>query len=237
MRLWRPASWSNGSYKAIAAFILFLSLIIFSYPGEPQLNLLTFRSLGSYPCDASPGFFLGIDRIVLKDTNIAQPDKKAVASANINDPSENSILWDWGGRNFSCGTFVGIDFRRTNLTDAHFEGASLSGSIFDKTTHMSGVFLDDADLSQLELNGLHFEQASFYRTKLKGATLTDVQLGAATKFVGIDLSLAKLNNVAFAKGAEFSGAIMTRAELTGVQLPEAHLEGAGLQHSILRNQF
>ncbi|WP_038953063.1 pentapeptide repeat-containing protein [Bradyrhizobium japonicum] len=235
LHFWRSEPWSKKFYPAIAAVILFFSWVMASFPGELHMNLLSFRRLDSRNCDGSPGRLLGIgDRIVLRDISIADTEKRAEGSASAADPSKHTILRDWSGRDFSCGTFVGIDFRRTSLEKAHFEGAFLSRSFVDKTTHMQGVFLDDAILGQLTLEGLDLEGASLNRTRLNGATLTDVSVSLAT-FAGIDLSGATLNNITFDKDAVLSGAILTRATLNNVKLPAAHLEGAGLQHSVFHN--
>jgi uncharacterized protein YjbI with pentapeptide repeats len=235
LRFWRSERWPEKSYQAIAAVILVLSWVVFSFPGERHINLLSFRRLDSRQCDGSPGRLLGIgDRIALKDISIADIDKKVEDTASAGDPSKTSVLRDWSGRDFSCGTFVGIDFRRTSLEEAHFEGALLSRSFLDKTTHMQGVFLDDAILDHLTLEHFDLGGASLNRTRLNGASLTDVNVSLAT-FVGIDLSGATLKNITFDKDAVLSGAILTRANLDSVKLPAAHLEGAGLQHAVLSN--
>jgi hypothetical protein len=116
-----------------------------------------------------------------------------------------------------CG---GIDFSRTNLTDADLTLSNLSGANLTKANLtravLSGSDLSSADLSQAILADATLDFAHFTQADLSGADLRKADLENA------DLSGADLTNVNLSQ-ADLFGAVFTGANLSGANLVAARL--------------
>jgi uncharacterized protein YjbI with pentapeptide repeats len=225
-----------------AVGVLAFSVFALSMPGEWHINLVTFRSLGSQACTRwIPGWLnldkrIVVDRLVLKDVGIIDPDtfKKLQDDAPENVKMYNGARSkDLSGRDFICGEFEGVDFRRAALENSHFDGSLITRSRFDGA-RMTGAFLNGAFLNGANLNIVKLDQAHLRTAKLYDATLKDVDLTDAD-LAGVDLSEATLAGVTFKSGAKLSGANLSGLKTNDsvIDLSSAHLEGASFQYANL----
>jgi len=222
-RFWRRTVRGTGRQfnQIVAILVVIFSTFLLSFPGEWHINLVSFRKIDSRACDRWIPSALGldkmivIDRLVLRDVAIIDPDmfnkmgKDAPTGEKLYEGARSKEL---SGRDFVCGQFDGIDFRRAALEGAHFDGSFLTGSRLDGA-RMTGAFFRDA--------------------KLSGATLHEVDLRFAD-LAGIDLSDAMLTDVMFGAGARLSGANLSGLKMAGpLRLESAHLEAASFQDADL----
>lgn len=148
------------------------------------------------------------------------------------------------GKDFSGGDFKNLHLDQVNLTNANlestdFRGANLTNTNLEganiKNMKTEGAFYSDitifpqdidkskliyvganADLSNLDLRGIYFNNMNLENTNFSNA----------------DLAKNYLNN-ANLKNANFSGANLERANLEGANLSGANLEGANLHGAYL----
>jgi hypothetical protein len=232
-----PRFFSQLAAVAVLAF----SLIALSMPGEWYINILSFRSIESQACTRWMPTWrdldkrIVVDRLVLKDVGIIDPDafrklqEDAPKKVKMYDGARSK---DLSNRDFICGEFDGVDFRRASLENSHFEGSLINGSRFDGA-RMTGAYLNGAFLNGANFNIVKLDQAHLRTTKLYNATLNDVDLADAD-LAGVDLSEATLIDVTFSSGAKLSGANLSGLNKdSAIDLSSAHLEGASFQYANL----
>ncbi|WP_297082876.1 pentapeptide repeat-containing protein, partial [uncultured Demequina sp.] len=120
-----------------------------------------------------------------------------------------------------------IDAARENSRNAHDE--ALSNSLFVRQGVMNGadvlpfagLYLDEAQLSGLTLDGADFADATLTGAELKGSSLRNAVLAEAD-LTGADLTDADLT------GADLSEAMLADADLTGATLTEVLRDDASL---------
>jgi uncharacterized protein YjbI with pentapeptide repeats len=241
LRFWRSKLWSRrqlGRFGAVG--VLLVSTFGLSFPGEWHINLLSFRSLESRACGHWMPSVLGldhVDRISLK--GIALIDPKTYKKMNEDAPSgahlyEGARSKDLNGRDFVCGEFENVDFRRVSLEHAHFEGSRIVNARLDGAK-LSNAYLDDAHLNGVILNDVTLVGAFLRRAEFNKAKFNDVDLIFAN-LAGIDLSEAILSRVTFGDNAKLSGANLISLKADGdLKLIGAHLEGASFQYAELGN--
>ena len=243
LRFWRSSFGSMKQLGEIAAILVILvSTFALSFPGEWLINILSFQTLDHRSCTRwIPAVFdldkkIIFDRLLLKDVNIVDADgfeklnKDAPKDMKMYDGARSKELSD---RDFACGQFDGVDFRRAALENARFDGSYLTGSRFDgakmTNANFEGAYLNGATLSNVKLDQAHLRNAKLYKATLNGVDVTYADLR------GIDLSDATLIGVIFGGGARLSGANLSGLKTNGnaLELASAHLEGASLQYSDL----
>lgn len=220
-----------------AGTVLLLSTLTLSFPGEWQVNLLSFRSLNSRACKTwiTDTFSLSvIDRLNLKDIGVADAEtlKKMIEGKPEHlDLHKAARSRDLSDRDFDCGVFNGVDFRLAALDKAQFEGSVFLNARLDGA-RMPEAVLEGADLTKITLDQIDLTNANLSRAILSSATLNKVELGLAD-LSGIDLSGAVLTVVNFGKGARLSGANLIRLTADELNVPSGHLEGVSLQYSTI----
>ena len=112
-----------------------------------------------------------------------------------------------------------------------FSGANLSGMQL-QNADLTQIVFDGADLSQAKLGGADLHASRFVKANLSGANLNGAR--ADSNFDGADLSGAWLNDTNL-KGAGLHGADLRRANLTEAQMLKADLRGADLRDAVLEN--
>jgi len=125
------------------------------------------------------------------------------------------------------GVMFAIDAARENSRNAHDE--ALSNSLFVRQGVMNGadvlpfagLYLDEAQLSGLTLDGADFADATLTGAELKGSSLRNAVLAEAD-LTGADLTDADLT------GADLSEAMLADADLTGATLTEVLRDDASL---------
>ncbi|MBE9187265.1 pentapeptide repeat-containing protein [Microcoleus sp. LEGE 07076] len=113
------------------------------------------------------------------------------------------------------------DFTGINLNEANLSRINLSGSILRRAslfvTNISGANLSEADLSEANLNVARLSSTNLSRAILNGATLNVANL------VRADLS-----------GSQLIGASLIRGELVRCELSQSNFSGANLTEADLR---
>ena len=141
-------------------------------------------------------------------------------------------------KNCSDKDLAGADLSGRNLTALDFTGAMLNGVDF------SGADLSQADLSGSQLREANLADANLRDANLLGADLVGADLDGVTNFgtatlTGADLSgqiLLRLNlSGKDLTGTDFSGAILSGTDLSGANLSDADFEWAGLAGVNLSN--
>jgi uncharacterized protein YjbI with pentapeptide repeats len=156
----------------------------------------------------------------------------------------------------------GVDLTGAVLTGADLSGASFRGARLSRVDLQEAVFRDTdfgeaacerltfmkSDLRGAKLAGASFVKCTFLEVDLHGADLTGADLTSAT-FVHVDAGGAVLRGARLAKlcvvkessfeGADFTGAVLVRANLRGTKLAgcnftRADLDGADLSRCDLR---
>lgn len=243
-------AWSRSNSRRFfaqtaAVTVIAFSTVALSMPGEWHINFLAGRSFEGLSCERWIPHVLDldkkiiIDRLVLNDIGIADADAFTKMKSDTPDGADLSKAArsrDLSNRDFVCGQFVGVDLRRAALDKSHFEQSNLLSVRLDGA-RLLGAFLQDAYLGDLTLKDVDFRGADLRRATLGNAVFNNVDLGRAD-LRGADLSRATFVKVTFEKGALLSGAnligLQTKDGFT-LKLPEAHLEGASLQYSVLPN--
>ncbi|MCB9704156.1 MAG: pentapeptide repeat-containing protein [Myxococcales bacterium] len=123
------------------------------------------------------------------------------------------------------------------LLVTYLEGSSVELS----PVSLRGAYLIDADLRELEIGEINFNDATFERAKLAGIDLSDAYLeaailrdvqGARASFSGAHMARADLGR-ADLQGGDLSGVDLSRADLTLARLKRASLENADLSGACL----
>ncbi len=215
---------SFGMTALVLAFIGFLSFFAATMPGEALDRMSrSFLGLGD-GLDAdgnrryAGGFnipFLGesSDRALfgIFTTNLVVTDTDLVADKDVTSGESTLKL---RGRDLTFAKLDRSDLHQADLTDANLSNASLEG------TDLRGALMHCADLNELLLSNdrerarcASARHADFTGAKLDGARLTGIDLTEA-KLEEASLIEAKLT-FAILSGANFSSAIMRKADLTG----------------------
>lgn len=133
--------------------------------------------------------------------------------------------------NFS-GSHMKCAFRKTDISNAIFDGTNLKGGYFSEVTAQSASFKDAnmpqtgasfVDFSGSDLSGLFAPASDFVRCKFAQANLSDADFKASS-FSG---SFFKNSNLS---GANLTGVIMERTEIGHCDLSGANLHKADLSH-------
>lgn len=137
---------------------------------------------------------------------------------------------------FSESDLIGCDFSGSNLTGSLFQGAWASHVRLCRAT-LSRSRWDGANIGHADLTGVHGVEASFEKTTLSGATLSDCDL-SGSRFNGSDLANASFSRVK-AKGCSFPEARFMTVEETQTDEPSGRLlfeqvdfSGSGFEKSL-----
>ena len=137
-----------------------------------------------------------------------------------------------------------VDFTDANLGQSDLQSAQLTGAIFGLGTPPSGASFP-ADLSKAVLGFTSFADSLMLDTKFDNTIIQ-----GPVDFRGADLSNVDLSQIkiqedyfsgfvategAFTARLNFSGAILERTNLKGIDLSGADFSGADLTHTILGN--
>jgi len=122
--------------------------------------------------------------------------------------------------------------RRTQLSGATFEWASMQQAMFDDAI-LEGAKFSWAKVQDASFHGVHANGADFSSAKMQGARLD------SAKLCGADFAEASMPNAslsrAFLQGANLRGANLTGANLEGADLRGADLSNANLGDANLRS--
>ncbi|HVJ77367.1 MAG TPA: pentapeptide repeat-containing protein, partial [Hyphomicrobium sp.] len=158
---------------------------------------------------------------------------------------------DLSGLNFKKAKLDGANLYGSDLTGADLSGASLVGARLDRAT-LIGVNFSGADLSRASLLRPNTFQ-DMKPTTRSGLTFAGARLVGARlhgRFDGVDFSKADLTSAFFGPrdpreevlitpmmtldAANFSGAILVGADLSGNHAENTNFSGADLTHANLR---
>jgi uncharacterized protein YjbI with pentapeptide repeats/uncharacterized RDD family membrane protein YckC len=189
---------------------------------------LSRTDLGQSP--AGPGqFTLVLDKVDLSGIKLRK--------TNLTNASLQGIRFYGTGEDRRPGTF---DDWISDLSEANFEGANLTGASFNsavmnRTTFVRAV-LNKANLSNGNLNGANLSNslligANLQQAMLKEASFTGADIGSAN-FSGANLESARLGKVK-AQGTQLSLTNLSKSEWQGADLSGADLSGANLQNADL----
>jgi uncharacterized protein YjbI with pentapeptide repeats len=234
-------------FAQILAFsLLVFSTVFVSFPGELHINVIRGRDFFSHDCErwmtGKLGEMIVIDRFYLKDVGVIDADTfdkmKKDTRGHMYDGARSKDLTD---RNFVCGKFEGVDFRRAALENALFDGSTFVRPRFDGA-RLSHAVLAKANLNGVELNSVKLDSADMRGAILYSANLDDVDLTSAY-LQGVDLSKSTFAAVSFGDAAKLSGANLIGLKTKDSEgkpkdtwefgLKSAHLEGASLQYADL----
>ena len=238
-RTTRSHPFSFSMTALVLGFIGFLSFFAATIPGE-ALDRLNRSMMGLRDgVDASgnrryaggfnlPFFGASSDRALfgIFTTNLVVTDMDLVADKDVT-PGEPTLKLR--GRDLTFARLDRSDLHQADLTDANLTNASLVG------TDLRGALMHCADVNELLLSNdrvrarcASARHADFSGANLDGAQMTGVDLTEA-KLEEAQLTDAKLT-FAILSGANFSSAIMRKADLTGgVQAQGANFLLAALQ--------
>ena len=134
----------------------------------------------------------------------------------------------------------GVDFNKTNLSQADLSEADLSQANLKeanlKETVLRWANIADAELFKIDLEGADLYEATLVRSNLASAILFK------TNLIGVHLCEANLNKANLSRAnlsranlsrAALRGADLTGADLTGADLRGADLRGADLRGAVL----
>jgi uncharacterized protein YjbI with pentapeptide repeats len=233
----RRSTQRHAVVLAACASIIAISTFAISFPGEWHKNVLTLKP-GDY-VDCSGALFRPFDRLILKDVSVLDP--KGLKDLN-DDVERGQPLYegarskDMSGRDFNCGEFETVDFRRADLTGSFFVGSNLKKARFDGAI-LIGAFFDRSQFRETVIKDANFRGAHLRRADLNQATLKSVDLSLAD-LQGADFTSARISTlVEFGENASLQGAnLIDLRAIDGAQLKlrGAHLEGASLQNAVLR---
>jgi uncharacterized protein YjbI with pentapeptide repeats len=226
---------------ALACLVaIWLSFFVFAFPGEPHINVLTFRELNDVDCDSS--FIPHLDRLILKDVSVVDPQKHKHLFDLQSRPSflrswEGERTRSFAGRDLSCGVFEFADFRMTSFVESRLAGANLENARLDWAV-MIRADLRNARLNGISMESINARQATFRDAKMAGSQLQRAVLKGTT-FIGADVSLANLGGADFgsyfdsddpklAKPAQLQGINLSFSDIAGAFLDNAQLQGATL---------
>ncbi|WP_338829113.1 pentapeptide repeat-containing protein [Bradyrhizobium sp. 27S5] len=241
---WRRVVTNPIALAAVALFG-FISLSLFTFPGEPHINRFAGQPLDTVECKRwfyaeDRGQFLAqywarwnsFDRLVLPldvvdDEKLAKIEK-ATADRKL-QPYEGERTRIFRDRDLNCSDLADSDLRRVDLTAAQLVGANLNRA------DLRGASIDFANLRRASLHRADLRNASLKHARLHSASLMGAQLqGAfleAAMAYGANLSAANLDG-AYLRLAMLSGAILS-GTLRGANLQSAKLQGANLSSAWL----
>jgi uncharacterized protein YjbI with pentapeptide repeats len=125
------------------------SLWLFSFPGEPHINLFGGNSISAVQCDRK--ISQNFDRLQV--------------------PFEDIRKRDLSGRDLSCGMFIAARLPETDFSYAQLQGANLTGA------ELQGAFFNSAQLQGTTLMGAQLQGARLLGAWLQGADLTGARVG------------------------------------------------------------
>jgi uncharacterized protein YjbI with pentapeptide repeats len=252
---WRRVVRNPFALASVALFV-FISLSLFTFPGEPHVNRFAGQPLDSVQCErwfhvrvsaetpiqwrywARWQFFDRLDSplVDVVDGEKLAKIKKAMAerTLRLNRVERTRNFRD---RDLNCSQLYEADLRRVDLTRAHIIGAGLNAADLQDASlwdaQLQGAFLDHANLQGASLFEAQLQGASLNYAQLQGASLQDAQLQGAS------LQGARLQDASLFR-AQLQGANLLFAQLQGAslelaQLQGASLEGAGLHGAFLKN--
>jgi hypothetical protein len=217
--------WLGWLLKAMAWITLaigFVSLSLFTFPGEPHVNTFAGQPLDTVQCerwfnvtiDEEPAEEGSIkketpihlrywaqwqifDRLILPRVDVVDDEALKKIEEHTKAAGEHDYQGErtqlLRGRDFSCADLSDYaDLRRVDLTNASLRGASF------KQSKLQGASLDGAELQGASLDGAELQGASLDGAELQGASLREAQLQGAY------LNAAKL------QGALLNGARLSR---------------------------
>jgi uncharacterized protein YjbI with pentapeptide repeats len=260
---WRRSLRQPPLIACVMFFILFVSLGIANFPGEPHLNVFTGNPIMKAQCERW-ALFAYFDRLDVPNVIVVDPERltkiEAAANARQLRASAREPMRDFRYRNLSCGNFEdadmrAVDFRGATLTGAILSGAQLKGANFEKADLEHAALLDasaeDASFSEAALNlaqlnsanmpnslmfQVQLQGARLQKTRMQGANLRYANLQAAD-LLGAELQGADLTGAklqaASLEATQFQGADLTNAELGGADLERTQLQGTSLLRAVL----
>ncbi|MGZ8533829.1 MAG: pentapeptide repeat-containing protein [Candidatus Binatia bacterium] len=174
---------------ALASIALFgfLSLSLFTFPGEPHVNFVAGEPLDSVQCRRwfdvpDRGLpLIRFDRLYLPLVDVVDDEKLSVIQANTKNVGDlqGERTRVFRERDLNCGDFStysdlrAVDFGRASLRGASFWSAKLQGASF-WGAQLQGASLDGADLSTASLEQVGLQGADFNNSAMEGAKLSAV---------------------------------------------------------------
>lgn len=234
----------NRIILAAAVCLLLFSLIVPTFPGEPQAFLTRFGKRDHAhvvvpECDARSWFEwlmpASFDRFWITGEDLIEDDKIARAERARKGRRQFALQAEqsrsFNGRNLSCGWFVGTGLRYADFSSANLRGAQFSAA------DLEGASFVGAELLGADFSGARLPRARLIHAKLRQANLYAVQAqaveGGAAQFHGANLSFAQLQGADLFQ-AQLQGVSLMNARLDGASLRRAELQGAKLQRTELR---
>jgi uncharacterized protein YjbI with pentapeptide repeats len=224
---WRPRLPRVGP-TVFFILLVSVSFFLFTFPGEPHVNLLTGMPAFKVKCYRPPFDIIGHLRV--RDVNATGGGVSSAARSPEIPQSRNL-----SGRNFNCADLRGADLRQFDFSTAQLQAVSLVGAKLDKA-NFSRANLRNADLLGADIPFADFTLATLQGAELRSAVLRGAVLlfasaqGASmghTNLEGAELYGAHLSGVDL-DGANLSLASLRRAELVGADLSLARLRAASL---------
>ena len=189
----------------------------------------------------------GVDMTLPKMTEASLTRDQVVAlldGATDDAPADLSGLWlnglDLSGLDFTAVNFRAAALNGTNLADATLDRAVLSQS-WMIGADLTGASLVEAELFQTQLRGATLAGADFTRARaaadfskadVTGTIFREADFSADMRNQSMGLMRGVLIS-AHGKGADFTGASMSRADLEFAKLPGAIFSGADLSMATL----
>jgi len=176
-----------------------LSRTNFSSAGLTEINFSNFNLIGT--------IFVGTD---LTNSNLS--------GAKLVDVNLSSA-------DLSRSNLMGVDFRKTILTDTTFKNTRLIGADF------SNMMLSRINFENANLSNANFEESNLKKSNFKEATLNQANLFKAD-LSKADLTDANLQGTNLSQ-ADLGDTYLTRADLTRADLSKTNLQTAILIDTIL----
>jgi uncharacterized protein YjbI with pentapeptide repeats len=214
---------------ALSAMLMFFSLGVATFPGEPVERWLARPAL-SIEVQGRPVFW-PTAALFDGDVNPITWAPDTWFSRNLFAINADLAELQLRGRDLSYAVFSGFtfgeaDFSYAKLQGVTLRGAQLQGAAFE-AAHLVGAMLQDAQLEGARLGCPYFGAPPQQCTQLQGARLDRARLQGAR------LNGADARDASF-RDAQLQGAVLDTAVLYGADLVRAHLESAGLSHASLQ---
>ena len=247
---------------AVLLFAGFLSFFVATVPGErldqtaqlafgaPKPDLARERANASdspwpFALAGTNGSLFGMFR-----RNLLVTDADLVSDKDVRagDSSLNLRGRDLRYARFDRSDLHQADMTGANISDASFEGADLRGAALHcgnldemiltdnraaaRCVMARNVNFGSTNLEGVRLAGADLRGANFLSADITGGDLS-YTLATGANFRGAKLDRADMTGVVHAEGASFLYASMQGADLTGAQLQGAELSSANLQGAVL----
>jgi len=181
----------------------------------------------------------GVDMTLPKMTE-AQVPRADVEAALAEGSADFTRVW-MNGLDLSGLDFTGTVLRAASLNGANLSGARLDNAILSqawmvganlKGASLRGAELFQTQLSRADLSGADFTgartAADFTKARLDGTIFRDADFSADMRNQSMGLMRGVLTS-ARGEGTDFTGALMSRAELEFAKLPGAVFRDADLR--------